>query len=609
MNNNQKDFNIKEIKGKEPTDFSLKKPEKKFRSKKKYLKIGFGLVIVIILIVVGTSFLRDRPSFSKDRIELEILAPTEISSGEEIEFTIKYQNNNRLSLKDARLIIDYPQGAYSMEGNELAQEAIELGDILPEREETKDFKIRLTGERGSIKFLAVRLNYQPENISSRFENFISFKIHISSVLAGLYLTVPQKAISGEEISYILDYINISGEDFFNLKIELNYPLGFSFKSAEPEPSERNNIWQLEELKKDERGTIRVSGILEGPEGENKVLRASITKMENGKVLKYTQTSSITQISSSPLQIFLFVNGEEKDRSLNPGENLRYKIEFKNNSDIALSQLVLKVYFQGEMFDFKTLKLEERGFFDSLNNVITWSAAGISSLALLPSEESGKVRFSLSTKKNFPIDDFNDKNFQISVRAKLETLNVPPQFNLEKLKIEKITTSRFNSKVVLQAKGYYDETTANISNFGPIPPQVNQTTTYTIHWQITNTSNDLENVRVTTVLPQGIEWQDAYTPLKEGAELNYNGRTKQIVWEIDRIPAATGFLIPVYEIVFQIALRPSIIQVGTIPVLIDESELEALDTFTEKTLESFGSAIGTNLPDDLSIGTKESRVVE
>ena len=609
MNNNQKDFNIKEIKGKEPTDFSLKKPEKKFRSKKRYLKIGFGVVIVIILIVVGTSFLRDRPSFSKDRIELEILAPTEISSGEEIEFTIKYQNNNRLSLKDARLIIDYPQGAYSMEGNELAQEAIELGDILPEREETKDFKIRLTGEKGSIKFLAVRLNYQPENISSRFENFISFKIHISSVLAGLYLTVPQKAISGEEISYILDYINISGEDFFDLKIELNYSLGFSFKSAEPEPSEGNNIWQLEELKKDERGTIRVSGILEGPEGENKVLRASITKMENGKVLKYTQTSSITQISSSPLQILLFVNGEEKDRSLNPGENLRYKIEFKNNSDIALSQLVLKVYFQGEMFDFKTLKLEERGFFDSLNNVITWSAAGISSLALLPSEESGKVRFSLSTKKNFPIDDFNDKNFQISVRAELETLNVPPQFNLEKLKIEKITTSRFNSKVVLQAKGYYDETTANISNFGPIPPQVNQTTTYTIHWQITNTSNDLENVRVTTVLPQGIEWQDVYTSLKEGAELNYNGRTKQIVWEINRIPAATGFLIPVYEIVFQIALRPSIIQVGTIPVLIDESELEALDTFTEEILESFGSAIGTNLPDDLSIGTKESRVVE
>lgn len=610
MTTKREEFNVKKIEAKEPVDLSPKEPEKKFKPPKKYFRLVLGAIIVIILIIIGTSLFRGQFSFSKDRVDIEITAPTEISSGEEVEFTIKCQNNNRVALEDARLTIDYPQGAYSTEGSELAQEAIELGTIPARGEKSKDFKIRLAGEKDSAKFLSVKLNYQPVKLSSRFENSTSFRVGIVSVLAGLYLTVPQKAVSGEEITYILDYINSSEEDFFDLKIELDYPSGFSFKSAHPDPSEEDNIWQLEELKKDERGTIRISGLLEGLEGENKVLGASIVKTEDDKVMRYTHTSSVTQISSSPLQVFLTVNDEEEGGNVTVGEKLSYRIRFKNDTDVALSQLVLKAYLQGEMFDFKTLKLEEKsGFFDSLRDVITWSAAGVPSLALLLPGESGEVGFNLSIRRSFSINDFNDKNFQISARAELETFNVPPQFNLEKLKIEKILTSKINSKVVLRAKGYYNETSAEISNSGPIPPRVNQTTTYTIHWQITNTSNDLENVQVTAVLPQGIEWRNVHTSLKKGAQLEYNERTRQIFWKIDRVPAATGFLIPAYELVFQVALRPSITQLGVTPVLIDESSLEGKDIFTGETLGSYSSAIATNLPHDLSIGTKEGRVVE
>lgn len=610
MATKQEEFNVKEIKSKELADLSFKEPEKKFRPRKKYFRLVLGVLIAIVLIIIVTSLLRGQLAFSKDRVSIEVSGPTEISSGEKVEFTIKCQNNNRIALEDVKLIVDYPRGAYSIEGNELAQEAIDLGIIAAKEEKSRDFKIRLAGEKDSIKFFSIKLNYQPKDLSSRFENSTSFKMNIISVLAGLYLTVPQKAVSGEEITYILDYINSSEEDFFDLKIELNYPSGFSFKSAQPEPSEGDNIWQIEELKEGERGTIRISGILEGLEGENKALIASITKTEDDKIVRYTQTSSVTQISSSPLQVFLSVNNEEERENIDSGEKLSYKIRFKNNTDVALSQLVLKAHFLGEMFDFRTLKLEKKsGFFDSLNNVITWSAAGVPSLALLPPGESGEVDFSLSTMKNFPINNFNDKNFQISVRAELETFNVPPQFNLEKLKIEKILTSKINTRVTLQAKGYYNETTADISNFGPIPPRVNQTTSYTVHWQITNTSNDLEDVRVSAVLPQGIEWQNVHTVLKEGTRLEYNERTKQIIWEIDKVPAATGFLIPAYELVFQISLRPSITQVGIAPVLIDESSLKGKDAFTGKVLESFSSAIATDLPHDLSVSSKEGRVVE
>jgi len=607
MDDKQENFNIKEINRQELANFKFNRPDEKPKSRKKYFQIGLIVVIVIILIVAAVIFFKSWFSFSKAKVELEVIAPTEIASGEEVLFTVRYQNNNRVVLKDAKLIIDYPQGTYSIEGKELTQETIELEDILAKRRGSKDFKIRLTGEKDSAKSLTVRLSYRPENIGSRFENSATFKINITSVLLGLYLTAPQKAVSGEEVSYALDYMNNSEEDFPNLKIEIDYPSGFYFTSAQPEPDEENNIWQIQGLKKNERGTIRISGSLEGREGENKTLTARIVKEENGKFLKYSQTDAITQISAAPLQISLFLNNKEGERNVNSKERLSYKIKFTNNTDIALSQLVLKAYLQGEMFDFKTLSLSEKGFFDSLNNIVTWSAAGVSSLALLPPGESGEVQFTVYLKKDFSITDSNDKNFQASMRAELETLNVPPQFNIDKLKIEKTLNSKINTNIVLQAKGYHNETTANISNFGPIPPQVNKTTAYTIHWQITNASNDLENVKVTTVLPQGIEWKNVYTSLGEGAQLEYNERTKLIVWKINRIPAATGFLIPVSELVFQVAITPSITQVGTTPVLIDESKLEAKDIFTGEILEVFDTAIATDIPDDPSVGSGMGRV--
>lgn len=627
MDNNQQDFALKKVISEEPTDLgSAKKPKKpargwsasgrRFRFRIKYLGIGLAIIVIIVLIFVAANLIKGwlSVSFSKDKVGLEITAPGEISSGEEIEFSVFYQNDNQLTLEDAKLVIDYPQDAYSLEGNELTQETLELNSILPKTKGVKNFKIRLAGEKGNVRTLAIKLNYQPENTSSRFENFTSFKMNITAALVGIYLAAPQKAISGEEISYNLDYINNSDQDFSDLKIELDYPLGFTFKTADPEPTEENNIWQLEQLKQDERGTIRISGILEGTEEENKTLKASISKAENDRFLKYSQTSSITQIASSPLLISLFLNKKEQEEgspageSISSGEKLNYKIEFKNNADVALSQLSLKAYFQGEMLDFKTLKLKERGFFDSLNNVIIWGAAGINSLALLPPGQSGEVGFSLSLKKDFSIENFDDKNFQISVRVEIETFNVPPQFNLEKLKIEKILSSKINTHVVLQAKGYYNETSSSIKNSGPIPPKANQTTTYTIHWQITNASNDLKDIEVTAVLPVGIEWQDAYI-IPENTGLEYNGRTKEMVWKIDKLPAATGFLIPVYEAVFQIAITPSITQVGTTPVLSDESSLKGTDVFTKEMLESFSSAIPAYLPDDLTVDKRDGMVVE
>ena len=617
MDENQQNFDVKKIGGQEPANLNLEEPKKSvfsealsnFFNNKKYLKIGIGVLVGLAVIGIAFIFIRGWFSFSKNKVEINIIAEEEVSSGEELKIIISSENNNRVDLKEAELIIDYPQGTYSPEGEELTQEIIEVGDVFSKDKNLQEIKIRLTGEEGSFKFLSARLNYKPTNINSRFESSTSFKININSVLIGLYLTAPQKAVSGEEISFSLDYINNTREDFSGLKIEFDYPAGFTFKVAEPapEPNGEDNSWNIGDLGERERGTIKISGTFEGIKGENKALEVSLGKVENNDFLRYSQATSITQISASPLQVFLSLNEEEERTSVNFGEILNYKIDFRNNTDIALSQLVLKAHFKGKVFSFEKLALAGGGFFDSVNNTITWSAAGVPALALLPPGEAGEVSFSVPVKSNPPINNLGDKNFQISVQAELETLNVPPQFNLERLKIEKALSSKVNSSLSLRTKGYFNETTTDINNFGPIPPKVNQATSYTIHWQIANNSNDLEDIRVSAILPQGIKWENNYSTLGKGTEVQYNERTKQIVWEIEKISAATGVLFPAYELVFQVSLRPSITQVGTTPVLIDESQLEASDMFTGETIEAFSKAVATNLPDDPSVSQNEGRV--
>ena len=614
--NNEDKFQIKEIEPKMPP--GQVKPQKErgpsLPRKYKLFKILKFLIVIVIIaaicIAVGAIFW-GRHSFSRAKVEIDIETPEDIASGEEVILTIVYKNNNPVNLNDAYLIIDYPSGVFSSEGKETYQEQRNLGTISRKSQGKEEFKVRFIGQEGTAKNLAVKLNYQPQNITSRFENSFSSRIEINSVLIGINIEGPEKSVASHEANYFIKYENKTDNDISNLKMELVYSDDFEFKNADPspEPVEGKNVWQINLLRSDESQMINLMGILKGEEGEDKVLTATIGKMENDIFLQYSQIEYITKITPSPVEVSLKIKKMEEECHIDPGQELNYEIEFKNNTDVALGELILKVYFQDNIFDFKTLNLGNVGFFDSRKNVIIWSGAEIPALALLAPGQIDKVNFSIKIKESLPIFNYNDKNFQASALTEIETLTVPAKFSVPKLSFEQELICKINSELSLKAKVYYYEPGPGILNTGPIPPRVDYLTTYTVHWQITNTSNDLENVRVTTTLPQGITWSDYYINKVAGSQLYYNERTKEVVWEIDKVPAGAGVVLPVYELVFQIGFRPSINQIGERPILINESLVEGKDKFTGITLEDSSPIVNTSLPDDPKTSVYEGRVRE
>ena len=611
---NNEGFQFKEIKP-APQVIQYRTPKKinglaLLFNKKNLPKTSAILIVVGILIVVA-AIIWGRSSFVRSRVELNLKVPDNIASGEEIVLTIEYKNNNRVALNDAHLILNYPTGIFSPEGKEIFQDSRSLGTIGKKSEGKEEFKIRLVGEKGEIKNIVARLDYKPQNINSHFENSNSLRVEINTILIEINIEGSEKAVAGQEISYLIEYKNKTDETAENLIIKLEYPENFQFKGAEPSPKSEieNNIWEIESLKANEKKTINLNIVLSGQEMENKVLRALIGKIDDDNFLQYSQSEFITQISPAPIALLLNIDGINEECKLDAGQRLKYRINFKNNTDVALSELILKAHLKDSIFDVREIDLDDKGFFDSRTNTITWSGADINALNLLEPNQSGEVSFSILIKDPLPIISFNDKNFKANVIAEIQTLTIPAKFAGTELKFERELSCKINSQLTLRAKAYYYEPLSGIYNTGPIPPRVDSLTTYTVHWQITNTANDLDNVQVRAVLPQGINWSNYQINKSNKGQVYYNERTKEVVWEIGRVSAGIGVTMASYELVFQIGLTPSINQVGTVPILINESSVEGKDLFTANTLKSSAIEINTSLPDDSRVGNVEGKVIE
>ena len=197
----------------------------------------------------------------------------------------------------------------------------------------------------------------------------------------------------------------------------------------------------------------------------------------------------------------------------------------------------------------------------------------------------------------PINGANDKNFVISAVAKIDSPDIPTPISMNKIIAGNKIDIRLNSKLVVDVKGYHND--SNITNDGPIPPKVGQETTYAIHWLASNVSNDINNARIEAVLPTGATMTGKIYP--EDAKITYNERNNSIVWEIGNMAAGTGILSAPKEASFQVKIKPSVDQVNRFADLIGPSTFYAKDAFTGDDLSSTAGIKNTELQEDGSLG--------
>ena len=559
----------------------------------------------ILLLIAAAVFFYGYFSFAKKNLELNVYGPEKIVSGETVNYVVHYINKNKVDLEDVKLTFYFPQGSIVDGEQEQKNLFVEknLGVIKPGQEGQQEFKIQLTGVKDDVKEFKARFSFRPQNISSLYEAEASAETTIVSVPLILSFNIPENIVNGQKVNLSLSYLNDSNISFDNLKLIVKYPNGFTFQEALPEPSEEKIIWKFGQISAKENREIKISGVLNGDGGEIKSFEAILGVEKNGQFTELVRALKSSQIAQAPLSVSQQVNSSSS-YTANWGEQLKYDLTFKNTSKEIIRGVTISVQLDPSALDLKSLNID-KGSFNSNSNTITWTNEGVDALGSLNKDQEGTVTFRVFVKSKPTINNSKDSNFMIKTDAKITSPNIPLSLLGTQLGSENILEVKLNSFYELKTRGYfYDQT---FGNSGPLPPKVGQTTTYTIYWSLINASNNLSGAKVEAFLPGNVSWQGITSPSNE--KISFDSSTRKITWQVGNLNVGTGFLIPARQAIFQVALTPSIVQVGRPAELLQKSSFSAKDTFTGTSLSGQNDALTTELPNDTKIDRNAYNVSE
>lgn len=582
----------------------------------KYKKILLVTGVIVLLVTSGSTALvmyqRSKGVFNKEKVLLLVDGPKTLVSGETIRYSIRYVNNTTVDLRDTELSINPPKDLSGItlkihtptitsgntSGNSRNTQAqtkefskkIKIGTIKKETETLIEVEGRLIGAQKSIHYLEATLSYTPTNISSQFETTSKFSSSIKDVPIKFALEAPKQVYNGEEFTYILDISNNTSNALNDIEVRWELPVDFTIAASEPELNNEQVI-KIRALQAKQVQKIKITGTLTGEIDDSKIARITLGQKQNNEFIKYGEDQIPIKIATSYLTVTQTVNGTS-EHIASPGETLNYRITYKNNTNFSVGGLILRARLDERFLNVKSLQ-NQTGFFDTPTRTIIWKGADSPGLLMLAPGKEEFIEFSIAIQDPIPVQNVNDKNFSIKVNTEIESDEIQNRLKSSRIFKGNETLVKINSMLTLQAKVYYEEPTASdIKNSGPIPPQVGKETTFTIHWRIVNSMNDLENVKITSTLPANTRWTNK-TTTNHGTNILHNEERNELVWEIGNMSANS----PVIEGIFQIALIPAPNQTGTSPDIINPTEISGLDTFTNTTLRDSAESIDTNIPDD------------
>lgn len=534
------------------------------------------------------------PTFFRRDVVLSISVPQTVRSGEDVDLKIVIANNTPFPLSDGELALGFPEGTL-IENESHLKETRPVDTVEINGQWRAVIPVRILGAKDASKSFSASFTYRPGTVASRFENTAQTATTLSSSPVALSLELPKEAFPKSEARYVLKYENTAGVALPETAIRVEYPKDFSVTRLVPAPTQ-NAEWNLGQLKAGARGTITINGSF--PDAQlDQEFRATLGILAEDQFVSYGEVAGVTRIVKPFLELDPTINGKPSYPAT-PGERLSYAVRWRNIGSVGLENIVVRARLIGSYFDTVSLNTRE-GVFDSRTNEIAWTSRTVPALAIATPNETDVIHFEVNIKSDVLSISAEEKELTAAVLWSIETSTVPPEFSFTRIRSEARVETPISSRVELAATGFFTEPSQVFSNSGPIPPRVNETTTYSVHWTLKSSTNPVERVEVSAFLAPGVQFTGKTAVLKGDAPApHFDDITGEIIWKIDALPSSATA-----EVVFQAALTPSLLQKNTAPLLVSESRLLAVDGFTGIRLQAKGSRITTYLPHDSAVGEK------
>src|SRR3989344_1918394 len=563
-------------------DFSVTPVQPLMPKSRKILFWLIGLAGLLAVLSVLALFVGG-PSFRERDVEVKLEGPNQIVSGDEATYTLTYENKTKTKLKDIRIMFWYPKDSVVLKADgSIARpetESFSLDELKAGQRGEKEIKTFLVGDRGNIKEAKVRFAYYAGSFKSLFEKDVQLNTTITSVPIPLTLVAPPNAVSGHEITYILDYRNETSAPISDLQFEFLYPDGFQFVRSSP-TSINQRTWTIPVLKNGGGSRIMVTGILRGSPGEAKNISATLKRKLGDQYIDFVKVSNATVIANPLLKTTILVN-DGRDHVAYPGDTLRYTVRYENTSNFIFSGLTLKTTLSGTMFDLSSLQ-PQNGVFDESSKAITWDSGSISDFGNLSPNTKGEVSFSVRLKPSFS----TGSSSVLKVSSLLRTENVPQSYDGNEIRAEDSLTTRVSVQPSFSQSLYYNDPA--FGSTGPFPPEVGKETTFTVHWAVFNPGNPLAQAKITSTLPTGVVWKNVFGKDSGLPDPVFNKNTSEVSWNIGTMPQNAR-----YELSFQLVIKPTSSQKGSPLVVLKNVKLTGTDSVLEQPLVINGSDLKTD----------------
>lgn len=401
----------------------------------KKIFLGAGVFFLLASTVAVYVFFRGFYAFRKDRVEFKLDGPTEVSAGDTVTWKLSLVNKNETELKDGVLTFQFPDFSQPVispaEADQfkisVLKQTIPIAQLKPGGLYEKEFKAVLYGGENFERKAQAVFDFKPSAGTIVFESVGTLATKISSFPVSLNIESLPETISGEKVGVTFHIKNEGTVPFTNLRLRLEYPSGFRAEDSLQKLAEFNNVWRLDEILPQEEKTLTIRGAVTGLEGENKVFRAFVEGLEGTAWRTYKESSGELKLIAAPLALYLNTSPAGVS-SARAGETVNYKIIWQNNLDVPLSNLTLKIKFDGDSFDLASVR-PATGLNSTAKN-LTLDRDNFPILFGIQPLEKGELSFKVKVKENV------SGEAKLSLSATLESTTKP-----EGLSVSKISASQ------------------------------------------------------------------------------------------------------------------------------------------------------------------------
>lgn len=576
------------------------------RSRLKTFFIGAIVISVVLAAAAWLGFLLFGSSGIGDNksISLNLSGPESVASGDEIIYVLEYKNIDRVDLENVEIIFRYPDKFSFVSADPTPTNNFDsswsIGSLARGQSGRIEIRGRLIGEVGSIQPLNVTAQFKPANFSSMFKETATINSQITSSILAIDLLGPEKILAEKKVEYKISYSNTSDHDLSNIKIILTYPEQFVYQSATPTPqlqeatvvNANKKTWVIPLLEKQAKGEIIVTGGFSSDEQATQatlVAQIGFAGETDDDFSPQQEKSFITEIIRPNLSLSLIINGSSESQPINFGDELTYSIIYKNLGQEDLSNISISVTVDGDIIDWQALSDQHGG--KRSGGTITWTKEQVSSLDVVRSLTEGKIDFTVTVKEGAG----TQSGVSLAITSKASAI-VPQigELESEPLKVESNEIkNNINTDITLRSQGrYFDDDNIPVGS-GPLPPVVGQKTTFRVYWDLANSVHGVKDVVISTVLPQGVSWENKF--LASVGSIAYSPSSRTISWKIGSIAPNKGF--DSTKVWFDISVVPTKQQVRKLIILADQTTLTARDTVTDSVITKVVKAITSNLEDD------------